>query len=200
MVSSGNGEKLGLRERKKLKTKQAIQRHALRLFRDQGYYETTVEQIADEAEVSPSTFFRYFPTKEAVVLEDDFDPVLVKAFKEQPPELSPLKAIRASVSHALSKVTDEEKEALIERMQLVSKVPELWAASLQSIYSTMRLISELVAERTGRGMDDFLVHSFAGAVVGVMVSLNSYYMENGDADFISLIEQGFANLESGFEM
>jgi transcriptional regulator GlxA family with amidase domain len=53
----------GLRERKKTKTRAAIREHALRLFREQGYEATTVEQIAEAAEVSHSTFFRYFPTK-----------------------------------------------------------------------------------------------------------------------------------------
>ena len=57
---------LGLRERKTLKTKEAIQREALRLFEEQGYGETTIEQIAAAAEISPSTFFNYFPTKEDV--------------------------------------------------------------------------------------------------------------------------------------
>ena len=50
----------GLRERKKARTKAAIQEHALRLFAAQGYQQTTIDQIADAAEVSPSTFFRYF--------------------------------------------------------------------------------------------------------------------------------------------
>lgn len=62
-MSEDNRPPVGLRERKKAKTKAAIQQHALRLFRQQGYQATTVEQIAEAAEVSPSTFFRYFPPR-----------------------------------------------------------------------------------------------------------------------------------------
>ena len=80
---------LGLRERKKIKTRQAIRREAFRLFDANGYAATTVEQIADAAEVSPSTFFRYFPSKESLLLADDLDPLILAAFKAQPPELSP---------------------------------------------------------------------------------------------------------------
>ncbi len=79
----------GLRERKKARTRASLREHALRLFREQGYQATTVEQIAAAAEVSPSTFFRYFPTKEDVVLQDDMDTRLVEAFARQPPDLAP---------------------------------------------------------------------------------------------------------------
>ncbi|HYQ36885.1 MAG TPA: TetR family transcriptional regulator, partial [Mycobacterium sp.] len=80
---------LGLRERKKIKTRLAIRREAFRLFDANGYAATTVEQIAEAAEVSPSTFFRYFPSKESLLLADDLDPLVLAAFKAQPPDLSP---------------------------------------------------------------------------------------------------------------
>ena len=84
----------GLRERKKTKTRFAIQQEALRLFQDQGYHATTVEQIAEAAEVSASTVFRYFPTKDALVLTDDYDPIMVERFRAQPPELGVVAAFR----------------------------------------------------------------------------------------------------------
>ncbi len=79
----------GAPSRKKAKTRAVIQRRALRLFHDQGYKATTVEQIAEAAEVSPSTFFRYFRTKEDVFLYDPFDPVLIEAVQLSRPTCPP---------------------------------------------------------------------------------------------------------------
>ena len=88
----------GLRERKKAQTRAAIQRHALRLFREAGYSATTMEQIAAAADVSPSTLYRYFPTKEDLILTDDYDPLLAAAFRAQPPDLPILQAFRTAVA------------------------------------------------------------------------------------------------------
>src|SRR3954451_6679588 len=98
-VIPGTGQERpdGLRERKKARTRAAIREHALRLFRENGYQRTTVEQIAAAAEVSPSTFFRYFPTKEDLVLQDDMDTRIVEAFERQPPGLGPVAAVRGAI-------------------------------------------------------------------------------------------------------
>src|SRR5690606_14406568 len=61
----------GLRERKKIKTRRAIRAAMYALVEEQGYEATTVEQIAERADVSPSTVFRYFPTKEDILLTDE---------------------------------------------------------------------------------------------------------------------------------
>ncbi|MFB7720840.1 TetR family transcriptional regulator [Nocardia sp. NPDC056100] len=60
---------LPLRERKRLRTRRALADVALRLFTEQGFDSTKVEQLVEEAEVSRSTFFRTFPTKEAAATE-----------------------------------------------------------------------------------------------------------------------------------
>jgi len=100
-LSQAEGAEPGLRERKKAKTRSAIQEHALRLIRERGYGATTVEDIAAAAEVSPSTFFRYFPTKEDAVLYDDLDPIILAAYAAQPPGRGTIAALRSVVKQGV---------------------------------------------------------------------------------------------------
>jgi AcrR family transcriptional regulator len=160
-----------LRERKKARTRAALREHALRLFREQGYYATTVEQIAAAAEVSPSTFFRYFPTKEDVILQDDMDTRMIDAFSRQPPELSPIAAIRAGVREAWESFTPQEWEQIREGAELSMHVPEIRARALNEFARTINVIAEALAARAGRRPDDLRVRVLAGAMVGVMMAI-----------------------------
>jgi AcrR family transcriptional regulator len=103
----------GLRERKKQRTRWSIQDHALRLFQTQGYDQTTVEQIAAAAEVSPSTFFRYFPTKEDVVIEDEFDPLLIGLVASAPAGTTVVGALRHAVREALATLDDAARHSVL---------------------------------------------------------------------------------------
>src|SRR6202142_4641493 len=96
----------GLRERKKARTRASLREHALRLFGEQGYHATTVEQIAAAAEVSPSTFFRYFPTKEDLVLQDDMDTRMIEALDRQPAGLGLVAAARAASREGFTSYTE----------------------------------------------------------------------------------------------
>src|SRR5260370_38553843 len=118
MLGTSQGRPDGLRERKKAKTRAAIREHAVRLFREQGYHAPTVEQIAAAAEVSPSTFFRYFPTKEDVVLQDDMDTRMVEALERQPAGLGPLVAVRAAVQEAFASYTTADLDLFSENAAL----------------------------------------------------------------------------------
>lgn len=191
---------LGLRERKKAKTRAAIQHHALRLFREQGYDATTVEQIAEAAEVSESTFFRYFPTKEEVVLWDDFDPLYMEAFRSQPAELSPAEAFRAAFQAIFTHLTQEQMLEQRERMDLILAVPELRSATLDQFVDMVPLVSELVAERTGRSADDLAVRTFAGAALGVAFSVLLSAAEDPASDWVALVDEAFGHLEAGLPL
>jgi AcrR family transcriptional regulator len=189
-----------LRERKKAKTRAAIREHAMRLFMAQGYADTTVDQIADAAEVSPSTFFRYFPTKEDVVLGDDYDALMVEAFRAQPPGLTPMQAIRSAMRATFADMSDETLAHERARMRLVKAVPELRAAAMDDYTRSMRMLAELLAERMGRDPDEFAVQVFAGAVVGVALAAMQSNLEQSAEDFTTVLDQGFELLESGLPL
>ena len=161
----------GLRERKKARTRAAIREHALRLFRENGYQRTTVEQIAAAAEVSPSTFFRYFPTKEDLVLQDDMDTRMIEAFERQPSDLSPLSAVRAAVREMFGSYTQADLDTLGETTALTLTVPEVRARAMDEFARTIGVIAEALAKRSGRPADDLAVRTTAGAIIGVMMSL-----------------------------
>ncbi|WP_235847652.1 acyl-CoA-like ligand-binding transcription factor [Paenibacillus tuaregi] len=199
-MTSGNQQVMGLRERKKAKTMASIQKHALRLFREQGYNETTVEQIAEAAEISPSTFFRYFATKEEVVVRDNYDPLLVTSFEAQPEEYSPLQAIKNAMCGAVSRFSEEELAAIRERNQLIMGIPELRAALIGNMTQTMELVSGLLAKRSGRSEDDFAVRTMAGAIVGVNISAMMQYAEEPETSFAQLLDEALTSLETGLHL
>jgi len=160
--------RVGLRERKKERTRRTIRSEAMRLFREQGYAETTVEQIAEAADVSPSTFFRYFPSKEQVALTDDLDPPMIEAISRQPAELSPLRAFVRGVVEVFESLDPEDLAFEQQRMRLIYTVPELSSVIARETERNVRLVAGLVAQRVGRSPDELEVRAFAGALIGAM--------------------------------
>ena len=163
------GTRPGLRERKKARTRATIRNVAFRLFREQGYAETTIEQIADHAEVSPSTFFRYFPTKEALVLTDDLDPPMIAAFEEQPAEMTVFDALRIAFGQVYGDLSPDDIEFERERQRLMFSEPDLKRAAMQQMLDSIDLAAALVAHHTGRAEDDFEVRALAGAIIGAII-------------------------------
>ena len=199
-MTSSPSEPQGLRERKKARTRAAIQRHALRLFQEQGYSATTVDQIAAAAEISPSTFFRYFPTKEETVLYDPFDPVLIAAALAQPAELSPIAALRATADVIREVVTGEDWERERQRQMLVFREPELRTAVMDKFAEGIELLAGMAARRTGRAADDFEVRNWAGAVVGVVMAAFAGAAGDPGADPLVILDEALAHLEAGLPL
>jgi AcrR family transcriptional regulator len=187
----------GLRERKKVRTREMIRARALHLFVTQGYQATTVQQIIDDVEISESRFFRYFPTKGDVVLSDDFDPIIVAAFLRQPQELGPVEALRRAFNETFGQLTVEQLAEQQDRMHLILSVPELRAAILDQFGQAMRLLASAVAERTHRNPDDMEVLTIAGAVVGVAMAVMFVMIDDPTADLHALLDQGMARLQAG---
>ncbi|HZC06162.1 MAG TPA: TetR family transcriptional regulator [Ktedonobacterales bacterium] len=199
-LSDGNQPAQGLRERKKAKTRAAIQRHALRLFRKQGYEATTVEQIAAAADVSPSTFFRYFPTKEDVVLYDPFDPVLLAAFEAQPAELTPLQAMREAMYATITAMSAEDAAELWQRGMLILSAPDLRMRMLNDLMVTTQDLAKMVAARVGRRADEAPVRMFVGAVTGALLATFLASANDPNADLRALVDECLEYLDAGMPL
>jgi AcrR family transcriptional regulator len=199
----------GLRERKKARTRASLREHALRLFREQGYQATTVEQIAAAAELSPSTFFRYFPTKEDVVLQDDMDTRIVEAFARQPRDLSPVAAFRAAMRESWASFTPDEWVQFREGAKLARDVPEVRVRSLNEYARLINVIGRAIADREGRPADDLRVRVLAGAIIGSMMAVfMPEHLDEGaspDPDSVGpeslvLVDEALALLEEGLPL
>ncbi|TDV42606.1 TetR/AcrR family transcriptional regulator [Actinophytocola oryzae] len=187
----------GLRERKKARTKIAIQSHAVRLFREQGYAATTVEQVAEAAEVSPSTVFRYFPTKEDLVVHDDYDPVIYAAFESQPPELNLIQAWRAAIREAFAQMTPRDVEIQLDRGRLLLSVPELWGATLHGTRETLEIITDLSAARVGTSPEDPALQATVGAIFGVLLTAALNWVRTEDPKILSTLDAALVRLDEG---
>ncbi|MFI1912239.1 TetR family transcriptional regulator [Nocardia sp. NPDC020380] len=197
---SADAAKPGLRERKKARTRAAIQAHALELFLKQGYEATKIEQIIEAAEISESTFFRYFPTKEDLVLQDEYDPQLVEGLRAQPADVPPITAMRRVVAEVFGGMSERERAEQRERIDLVLSVPALRATMLDQLMQGTRLLAVPLAERTGRNPGDFAVRVIAGAIIGALTTVLIELADNPDADLVGLMDEAMAHLESGLEL
>jgi AcrR family transcriptional regulator len=190
----------GLRERKKAQTRAAIQRHALELFAQQGYAATTVDQIIRAVDVSESTFFRYFPTKESLVLTDDFDPIILASFVAQPAELGVMDALRNAFASMFESLTDEQRAEQRDRMTLILGVPGLRAAVFDQLSSTMDLLSDAIAVRAQLDSNNFAVRIIAGAVAGASMAVLAAIAADPDADYGVLLDRAMSSLQDGLAL
>ena len=186
---------LGLRERKKARTRAELQRHALRLFRDRGYGATTVDDIAAAAEVSRSTFFRYFPSKEDVVLFDDVDPLMAQAFAEQPAGTPLLVALRRSFVAAFDRLAPEKRELEEVRMELVRTVPELAAALRERDVLSVEVVATAIAAELDRDPGELEVQLFAGVVTGARLAAQSIVTREPGRSYVEALDAVLTRLE-----
>ncbi|MFJ8625590.1 TetR family transcriptional regulator [Kitasatospora sp. NPDC093550] len=190
---------LSLRERKKLKTRQTIRREAYRLIAEQGYENTTVEQIAAAAEVSPSTFFRYFATKEDLVLSDEYDPVMIAALLARPADEPFLTSCREALRVLIRRLLRTEREELFTRMRLVTEVPALRAGVYRSSNDPQQLFLTVLTRRAGVEEPTYEMRVTAAAIAAATTeALLQWAASGGREDIADLVDRTYALLESGF--
>ncbi|RII20965.1 transcriptional regulator BetI [Streptomyces sp. YIM 130001] len=176
---------LGLRERKKLKTRIAIREATYRLIDEQGYDATTIEQIAQGADVSPSTVFRYFPTKEDIVLSDEYDALMEQLLRERPAGEPVVESLRHVLHHAVGQIQAggeaEQRELLVRARLMIHSVP-VRSRLMESMSLTGRIVCRAIGERTGRDPDDFEVRTLAMGMMGALLEAIMYWAERDCRD------------------
>jgi len=142
-----------------------IQGEALRLFADKGYEQTTIEEIADAADISPRTFFRYFATKEDVVLWDEYDVVIMDLLDDRPADEPPAESLRAVTRQAIEGLYRRDPERLLARHRLLFTVPSVRGRFLEFARSGVRLLSDGFAVSRGLPRDDLKLQVTATAII-----------------------------------
>jgi AcrR family transcriptional regulator len=173
----------------------------MRLFQEQGYDATTVELIAEAAEISQSTFFRYFPTKEDVVLLDDYDPLLMQQIADRPVDEPPVTAVRNAIVETMRVVFTEEEEQLVrDRIGFMATVPAVRARMWEGSETTQVIFREALAKRAGRSPDDFEVATVTGAILGALSIVVMEWPKKPDANLAELAGRALDVLERGLRL
>jgi AcrR family transcriptional regulator len=181
------------RQRKKTETRDRIRASALRLFGEQGYDATTVEQIAAGAGVSHMTFFRYFPAKEDVVLSDSYDPLLAEALAGTPASWPVIRRIRTVLAEGLKQVYDTDRDTLLAQNKLIVATPalrdRLWADQIRT--------QELILKALGAGQSFQTRVTVAACLAAASTAIVTWVENDGTPELPDLIEQAFDTLASG---
>jgi AcrR family transcriptional regulator len=180
------------RQRKKTATRDRIRTSALRLFREQGYDATTVEQIAAAAGVSHMTFFRYFPAKEDVVLSDSYDP-LIATFIAQTPAAWPLtRRIGTVLVQGLRQIYRTERDTLLAQNTLIVSTPalreRLWADQI----ATQQLILQALSASQDHPHPSFQDRvTVAACLAAASTAILAWVENDGHPELPDLMEQAF---------
>lgn len=190
---------VGLRERNRQRTREALVGAALALFRERGYSRVTVDEIADQAGVGRRTVFRYFATKEDLVLFDHADYVATfrRVLAQRPPRERPFLALRRA-ARAVAGELQENRAQLLLRLKLVHKEPALRARYVELDQRWHEAIIETLAPAAVSPERELRLRLFAGAVVGALnAGLGVWVRRGGHVDLQSAVSRLFKLLEHG---
>jgi AcrR family transcriptional regulator len=178
-----------------VRTKLMIQAEALRLFDEQGYEQTTVDDIAHAAAMSPRTFFRYFPTKEDVVLWDEYDE---RPFDETLATQShgdPLVRLISAVRAIIADIHDKDRDLLLARTKLSFRVPEIRARFLDLQLSVVGSVFPQIAMAVGGDPDDLSLRVMLGAMFTTfLVAVERWQHDDGREELLGVVDEAIRAL------
>ena len=193
---------VGLRERKKQRTREAIVEAALRLFEERGFDQTTIADIAEAADIAPRTFFGYFPSKEDVVFADfqDVFDGLAARLSDRPEQETAIDAIREWIAGLL-----EEMDPADDRERCRKRVIGDSPALADHNRALMGRIEELLAENIARDLDDqpgdVRPRMIAAAVIGALSALDVKSGEHAPTheEAVAMVDEALRFLRGGMD-
>lgn len=188
-----------LRERKKLRTRQALVDAAMGLISERGFQSTTIEDIAEAADVSPRTFFRYFPSKEDAVLADHdarlrtLRAALAASPPDEPPHVTLREAVMAMAGGVASGPTG------VARARIILSEPSLLARSLELQAEYEDVVARELGKRMGVDPEhDARPRVMAGAAFGALrAAMRAWVASDGANDPRTIIAGAFKLLDAG---
>lgn len=174
----------GLRERKKQRTRRALAQAALDLFAEKGYDETTIGEIAAAADVSPRTFFSYFPSKEDVLFADTAERVGIarQVLARRKPDDRPVDVLLGAVNEIMtseSALRDLATRYGPVRMRLVLTHPALQARGLRALFDAQRELATALRLAYPDELDEETAAVMVGALVGALVGAVTTALSQG---------------------
>lgn len=195
-----SAQELSLRERKKRRTQRDLEAAALHLFAEHGFDHVTTDDIAAAAEVSKTTFYRYFASKEDVLLGniDDHLAKVRAALNARPAEEPVLEAVRNAIL-SLADEYEQDHESTLERGHLMRATPSLRARNLEQQSAFERVLAEFVAERRGANADTDLASRLAGAhaIASMRVAIDYWLDTRGTDELVGLVDFALRMLADG---
>lgn len=187
-----------LRERKKARTRQLLRDVAHELFAQHGYDGTTVADIANAAEVSEPTFFRYYPSKASVAIAPlhDVVDVLLERFEAQPDNLAPIEACIATTHDEL--LLGAFRPEVVEQLSRVYDAKGFVGGLVQLFDVSRARVAIEVARRSGADPESATAAHAATLIVGIAItSLRDWLGDTEQGDSISLAREGYELLQGG---
>jgi AcrR family transcriptional regulator len=170
---------LGLRETKAKKIRKLILSEALRLFKRDGYEQTTMEAIAEAAEVSPSTLYRYFLSKDLILLNPLFGFDFPAAFSKHAVNLSAQEALTETIFE-WAKWQDTNSEEILPIRSLIDQTPVVYARLWELAYQAAWGLKERLAEKLNVPEDDLRLElSVRVFIFGIIGSVADQWRANG---------------------
>ena len=155
----------------------------------------TVDEVAAAAGVSHMTFFRHFPTKESVVLDDPYDPVIGGAVGRQAVELPALERVRLGVISAWESLEEPDDETTRIRVRLAAAHPALRARIWENNHSTEEMIVEAL---TGSGVPILEARVAAAAVLGALTAALFDWAQDEDSGTLGdRVRRALRQLDTG---